>query len=59
MGFNLAMFFAELEMILSDQEYTEAQKVEAIADLVADERRYATECGQLTPVDAATERPNG
>lgn len=47
MGFNLKMYFEELDELLSDGSKTEAEKLAAIAKHMEESRKYARECGQL------------
>ena len=47
MGFNLKLFFEELEQILRDQHTTDAQKMELFRAAIPNGKRYAGECGLL------------
>ena len=47
MGFSLEMFMAELEALLTAPGLCDAERLRLLAKKVSDERRYATECGQL------------
>ena len=42
MGFDLKMFFEELELMLK-----EGAETDALLEYVASEKEYAKECGQL------------
>lgn len=45
MGFSLKAFFEDLEQMIQDAK--SAEDLEAIRVFVANEKKYAEECGQL------------
>jgi len=47
MGFNLVAFFEELNLIINNTEYSEAERLEAIAAEVTWQQKYALQCGQI------------
>jgi hypothetical protein len=47
MGFNLKLYFEELDELLSDGSKTEAEKLAAIAKHMEESRQYARECGMV------------
>ena len=50
MGFNLEMFFEEMELILSKPHMEGVSATDAITEaleLLVEERKYAQECGQI------------
>lgn len=47
MGFNLEIFFEELEHLLDSQDVIPEQKIEILKALVDFNKHYAIECGYL------------
>lgn len=47
MGFNLSSFFEELEYVLSLQEATPEEKLEALRSTILFNKKYAKQSGQL------------
>ena len=47
MGFSLASFFHDLEMLLSEPEMPDAEKLRDLAFVITAAKAYAQECGQF------------
>lgn len=46
MGFNLDVFFVDLEFVLNS-DVSDKDKVKALVAHVAEEKKYAEECGMI------------